>query len=68
MLCSNGRGQMKSIRNKLQKERDERTQEAKVTSGLDLLVVLGTVIPRVLELNVLVYWRHLAHFHDFALL
>lgn len=59
---------MKKIRNKLQKEKDERTQEAKVTSWLDLLVALSIVILRVLELNVLIYWRHLAHFYDFVLL
>lgn len=29
ILCSNGKGQVKKIRNKLQKEKDERTQEAK---------------------------------------
>lgn len=59
---------MKKIRNKLQKEKDERTQEAKVTSWLDLLVALSIVILRVLELNVLIYWGHLAHFYDFVLL
>lgn len=59
---------MKKIRNKLQKEKDERTQEAKVTSWLDLLVAPSIVILRVLELNVLIYWRHLAHFYDFVLL
>lgn len=59
---------MKKIHNKLQKEKDERTQEAKVTSWLDLLVALSIVILRVLELNVLIYWRHLAHFYDFVLL
>ncbi|XP_072207741.1 centrosomal protein of 95 kDa isoform X2 [Excalfactoria chinensis] len=32
ILCSNGKGQMKKIRNKLQKERDERTQEAKMVA------------------------------------
>lgn len=31
---------MRKIRNQLQKEKDERTQEAKVTSGLDLLTIL----------------------------
>ncbi|XP_010719819.1 centrosomal protein of 95 kDa [Meleagris gallopavo] len=32
ILCSNGKGQMKKIRNKLQKEKDERTQEAKMVA------------------------------------
>ncbi|XP_015735052.1 centrosomal protein of 95 kDa isoform X2 [Coturnix japonica] len=32
MFCSNRKGQMKKIRNKLQKERDERTQEAKMVA------------------------------------
>ncbi|NXI67511.1 CEP95 protein, partial [Anseranas semipalmata] len=32
VLCSNGKGQMRKIRNKLQKESDERTQEAKMVA------------------------------------
>ncbi|NXC38011.1 CEP95 protein, partial [Penelope pileata] len=32
ILCSNGKGQMREISNKLQKERDERTQEAKMVT------------------------------------
>lgn len=31
---------MRKIRNQLRKEKDERTQEAKVTSGLDLSAIL----------------------------